>query len=159
MHGRRVARVTVARRALRPPTDPCSAPPLPLALRSIAFARCFEPRHAPSLVAARAEADAARGGRACRLDTLRAEVHSLVMMIVAHKECLYSPLRDVTVTRSFACALRAELPLMTAVARETLRLFPPVPFVGRVATADAVVEGAQVQRVMLRRMTIASLHH
>ena len=34
---------------------------------------------------------------------------------------------------------RAALPYSTAVAREILRLYPPVPFIGRVATAEAVV--------------------
>jgi len=35
--------------------------------------------------------------------------------------------------------LRMSLPVATAVAREILRLYPPVPFVGRTATADATL--------------------
>lgn len=35
--------------------------------------------------------------------------------------------------------LRTSLPVATAVARELLRLYPPVPFVGRTATADATL--------------------
>lgn len=35
--------------------------------------------------------------------------------------------------------IKAELPVSTAVAREILRLFPPVPFVGRTATEDGAL--------------------
>ena len=35
--------------------------------------------------------------------------------------------------------IKAELPVATAVAREILRLFPPVPFVGRTATEDGAL--------------------
>ena len=35
--------------------------------------------------------------------------------------------------------IKAELPVSTAVAREILRLFPPVPFVGRTATIDGAL--------------------
>ena len=40
--------------------------------------------------------------------------------------------------------LRGTLPWTTAVARETLRLYPPVPFVGRTSVEDAVVGDCEV---------------
>ena len=40
--------------------------------------------------------------------------------------------------------IRTKLPFSTAVARETLRLYPPVPFIGRTSTAEAVVGKLQV---------------
>ena len=42
--------------------------------------------------------------------------------------------------------VRAKLPYATAISREILRLYPPVPFVGRTSIADAVVEGEPVPR-------------
>ncbi len=42
--------------------------------------------------------------------------------------------------------VRSKLPFATAVARETLRLYPPVPFVGRTSTAEAEVGGVSVPK-------------
>merc|ERR1712228_1081592 len=40
--------------------------------------------------------------------------------------------------------MRSQLPYATAVSRETLRLYPPVPFIGRTSTADATVGTLQI---------------
>ena len=40
--------------------------------------------------------------------------------------------------------MREQLPYATAIAREVLRLYPPVPFVGRTSVADASVGGVDV---------------
>jgi len=51
----------------------------------------------------------------------------------AREEAVKSTSRDESIPLN---ELRSEMPLIVGVAREILRLYPPVPFVGRTATAD-----------------------
>ena len=51
-----------------------------------------------------------------------------------------------------------QLPFVTACIKENLRLFPPAPFTGRIATEDVVIHGQLLPQGTLTFLDFSSLH-